>query len=163
VLEQNRVRIGKDRLYPTGDDDRLFADTAVYLSFIGAVVIERALWQSRSKEPYIGSEFIHFGVIFQAPLPGSALLIATPLVRIRYGTRCGRHEDSNLDVPLPALVWSIARDRPRQNRKVATRERWHNPLLLLAAIAPSARIRRRSMTRLIAPRKGSPCRGSPRG
>ena len=131
VLEPSRVRVREDRTYPAGDDDRLFADTAVYLSFIGAVVIERDLWQSRPKEPYLDSEFIHFGVIFQAPLPSSALLIAAPLVQIRYGNAMWTARGFEIWMfRWPALVWSMPRSNAAK-RKVAARERWHNPLLLL--------------------------------
>ena len=39
----------------------------------------------REKERYFGTEFIHVGVIFQAPLPARALVIAEPYITIRYG------------------------------------------------------------------------------
>jgi glycosyltransferase involved in cell wall biosynthesis len=152
VLEPNRVGMMKDRVYHVGDDDRLFADTAVYLSFIGAVVIERAFWQSRAKEPYIGSEFIHFGVIFQAPLPSTALVIAEPLVQIRYGNAMWTARGFEIWMfRWPALVWSMPRAEASK-RAIAARERWRNPLMLLGHRAIGA-YSVAEYERLIAPRK----------
>jgi abequosyltransferase len=65
--------------------DSLFQHTIPYLSFIGSVIIERELWLHRERTRYFGTEFIHVGVIFQAPLPAPALVIAEPYVIIRYG------------------------------------------------------------------------------
>ena len=56
-----------------------------FMSFIGCVVINRDLWLQREKKRYFGTEFIHVGVIFQAPLPGPALVIAEPYITIRFG------------------------------------------------------------------------------
>jgi hypothetical protein len=53
------------------------------MSFIGCIVINRDLWLQREKERYFGTEFIHIGVIFQAPLPAPALIVAEPYIIIR--------------------------------------------------------------------------------
>ena len=131
VVIANRIGFDADRLYPAGDDDRLFADTSFYLTFIGGVVIERALWLERRKEPYFGSEFIHFGVIFQAPLPGSTLIIAEPLTESRYGNALWTARGFEIWMSRwPALVWSMPRSESAK-RRVVPRERWRNPLMLL--------------------------------
>jgi abequosyltransferase len=151
VLEPNRVGMTNDRVYRVGDDDRLFADTAVYLSFIGAVVIDRAFWQTRAKEPYIGSEFIHFGVIFQASLPSTVLVIAEPLVQIRYGNAMWTARGFEIWMfRWPALVWSMPRAEASK-RAIAARERWRNPLMLLGHRAIGA-YSVAEYDRLIAPR-----------
>ena len=154
VLEPSRLRFTEDRTYVPGEDDRLFADAGVYLSFIGGVVIERALWQAREKEKYVGSEFIHIGVIFQAPLPSSALVIGTPLIRIRYGNAMWTARGFEIwMLRWPELVWSMPRS-DRAKRKVVARERWRNPVLLLGHRAIGA-YALPEYRRLIAPRKGA--------
>ena len=82
-LEERRLAVTTDREI-TGLEE-LFTLTVDYLTFIGAVVIKRELWLARPHDAYIGSEFIHLGVIFQAPLPAPARIIATPLILLRYG------------------------------------------------------------------------------
>ncbi len=131
VLIPNRVGFDADRVYAVGEDDRLFAETSVFLTFIGCVIIKRELWRERAKEPYFGTEFIHFGVIFQAPLPGTTLVIAAPLTQIRYGNALWTARGFEIWVMRwPALVWSMPRSEEAK-RKVVRRERWREPLMLL--------------------------------
>ena len=84
-LDVRRLQFSSDRLYPPGEFDRMFEEVSAYLSYIGAVVIRRDLWQSRDRERFYGSCFIHVGVIFQERLPGSTLVIAAPLISVRFG------------------------------------------------------------------------------
>lgn len=131
ILVANRIGFHEDRVYEAGEDDRLFAETSFYLTFIGAVVIDRLLWQERDKQAYFGSEFIHFGVIFQAPLPGSTRVIAEPLTEIRYGNAMWTARGFEIwMLRWPALVWSMPRSDGAK-RKVVPRQRWRRPLMLL--------------------------------
>lgn len=131
VLIGNRVGFDADRIYRVGEDDRLFAETSFYLTFIGAVVIDRQLWLEREKERYFGSEFIHFGVIFQASLPRTTRVIAEPLTQIRYGNALWTARGFQIWMfRWPALVWSMPRSEEAR-RKVVSRERWRAPLMLL--------------------------------
>jgi glycosyltransferase involved in cell wall biosynthesis len=85
IIENKRLPIMTDEIYPESDMEDLFKRVIPYMSFIGAVVIKRDLWMQREKEQYYGTEFIHVGVIFQAPLPSPALVIAEPYITIRFG------------------------------------------------------------------------------
>lgn len=153
VLIPNRVGFDADRVYAVGEDDRVFAETSFYLTFIGAVVIDRELWQQRAKEPYFGTEFIHFGVIFQAPLPGTTCVVAGPLIRIRYGNALWSSRYFEISVMRwPALVWSMPLTDDAK-RKVVPRERWRSPLMLLAQRAIGT-YSIEQYEKWIAPRKG---------
>src|SRR5512143_3610423 len=108
LLEERRMKIDEDRVYPSSGIEALFADTAGYLTFIGGVVIRKELWMGRERERYFGTEFIHVGVIFQAPLPGTALVISKPLISIRYGM--AQWTERSFDIWMfkwPELVWSL--------------------------------------------------------
>ena len=85
LIEERRLRITKNRVYGPDQAESFFADTASYLSFIGGVVIKRDSWMERERERYFGSLFVHVGVLFQQPFPGDILVIAEPLISIRYG------------------------------------------------------------------------------
>src|SRR5258708_38956757 len=69
-LFPNRLGFIGERHYSEKDANRLLAECGRHLTFIGAVVVRRELWLSRQRIPYYGSEFIHVGVLFQAPLSG---------------------------------------------------------------------------------------------
>ena len=65
--------------------DRLFDTIVPYVSFIGCVVMLRKTWLERDKGKYLGTEFVHVGVIFQSTFLGRIKVISDPLVAIRYG------------------------------------------------------------------------------
>ncbi len=85
TIVANRLAIREDRVFEAGDIDALFRDCVGHLGYIGAVVIRRDEWMARQREPYFGSNFIHIGVIFQAPLPFRAIALATDYVSVRFG------------------------------------------------------------------------------
>ena len=108
ILEAQRLVLDHDREYEPEAMDALFVDTAAYMSFIGCVVIRRSIWTSRDRERYYGSQFIHAGVIFQSPLPGKALIIARPLISIRYSNAVWRSSEFEIWMfKWPGLLWSF--------------------------------------------------------
>jgi glycosyltransferase involved in cell wall biosynthesis len=85
LLDERRLRFDADRSYAPGEMDRMFDEVSGYLSYIGAVIIRRDLWQDRDRRSFYGSYFIHVGVIFQSSLPGQTLVVADPLISVRFG------------------------------------------------------------------------------
>jgi abequosyltransferase len=85
ALENKRLPIDTNQIYSQSQMEPLFTLAITYMSFIGCVVIKRDLWLQREKTQYFGTMFIHVGVVFQAPLPGPALVIAEPYISIRLG------------------------------------------------------------------------------
>lgn len=85
ILEEKRLQICENEIYNELQYEKLFHRIVLCISFIGCVVINRDMWQQREKKQYLGTEFIHVGVIFQAPFPAPALVIAEPQIIIRYG------------------------------------------------------------------------------
>ncbi len=109
LVETKHLHIDNDIVYQPASWEAFFVNTASYLSFIGAVVIDRALWNERIKEPYIGTEFIHIGVIFQKELPNGAFAMAEPCISIRYGNAqwSPRHFEIWM-IKWPGLIWSFS-------------------------------------------------------
>lgn len=85
TLSRKILQLKINEVYNKLELDKLFQCVIPYMSFIGCVIINRDLWLQREKNRYFGTEFIHVGVIFQAPLPASALVIAAPYITIRLG------------------------------------------------------------------------------
>jgi abequosyltransferase len=131
VLTERFIERLEDCRYDIGEDERLFVDTGNYLTFIGGVVMRRALWMQRQREPFYGSLFIHVGVVFQAPLPGPAFLIAEPLVAIRYGN--AQWSSRAFEIWMfkwPELIWSFRFDEAAK-AAVCPRMPWSRPKTLL--------------------------------
>jgi glycosyltransferase involved in cell wall biosynthesis len=125
ILESRRIVMHDNKVYAPNDRECLFVDALHYLSFIGAVVIRRSIWLSRNRESYFGTEFIHVGVIFQKPLPESALIVAEPYIIIRYGN--GQWMPRSFDIWMfkwPKLVWSFAHISDQAKQYITQQEPW---------------------------------------
>ena len=124
ILRARQLPFTTDRVYLSGDP-ALLADLGALLSFIGAVIIRRSLWLDRERTRYYGSLFIHVGVIFQKPLPGTTLAIAEPLMRIRYGVGGWTSRRARIWLfQWPELIWSFADYPPEAKAAVCHPEPW---------------------------------------
>ena len=127
ILQRKKIVMHDNKTYAPIDMERLFIDALQYLSFIGAVVIRRSIWLSRERGQYFGTEFIHVGVLFQKPLPGSALIISEPYIIIRFGN--GQWTPHSIDTWMfkwPKLVWSFKNISSEAKLSVTHREPWRN-------------------------------------
>ncbi len=123
LLVERKLSLMEDSVYEDipADKERFLAEVGDYLTFIGGVVINRELWLSRVRAKYYGSRFIHVGVIFQSPLPGRILALATPQIVIRLGNA----EWSRLSFEIwmfkwPDLIWSFV-DFSNESKRVVCR------------------------------------------
>lgn len=117
VLNNGILKPGSDKSYgPDGFED-FFLDVGSYLSFIGGVIIRRQTWLLRERAKYYGSLFIHFGVIFQSVISGKVKVIATPLIKIRYGNAMWTPRGVEIWlVKWPRLIRSFSFSKESQNR-----------------------------------------------
>lgn len=151
ILDGNRLGFADPRTYAPEELDRLFIDTAYYLTFVGGVVIRREIWLAREKEPYFGSSFGHLGVIFQAPLPAAAATLNDPLIEIRHGNiSWGARAFSIWMFDLPRLIWSLSSLSERARASVTAREPWRRVRNLLVFRTLGA-YTRKEYERFIAP------------
>jgi len=132
ILQSRRIAMHDNKVYAHDEMELLFIDALTYLSFIGAVVIRRSTWLSRERESYFGTEFVHVGVIFQAPLPESTLIIVEPYISIRYGN--GQWTPRRFDIWMfkwPKLVWSFAHISDQAKRCITRQEPWRRVINLI--------------------------------
>jgi len=122
LLHPRLLPVAADVSFEPKDNEPFFVLAANYLTFIGAVIIRRELWLSRAREPYYGSNFIHVGVIFQAPVPGTIRILADPLVSIRYGNALWSARSFDIWVnKWPDLIWSLSQFSEPSRRRVTRR------------------------------------------
>lgn len=132
VLDPHRLSLEADRLYRSDQDHLLLADAGDYLTFIGSVIIRHELWDSRDKKEYFGSCFVHVGVIFQSPLPEGTLVIADPLISIRYGNASWLSRYFEVWMfKWPNLIWSFPDHPESAKRQVCAKEPWRKLRTLL--------------------------------
>jgi abequosyltransferase len=154
VLLHRYLDIGSNRAYGSGEMDRLFVEVGFYITYIGCIVIKRTIWLARDKERYYGTLFNHVGVVFQERLPGEALVIAEPVISVRFGDQRWRPKLFEiLGFKWPSVVWSLAPSESAK-RAVSGMEPWRSLKLLMICRAVDAY----SLTeyrRLIRPRQRS--------
>jgi len=133
ILVTSRLRLQTDRSFASGQAVDLFRAVAHHVSYIGAVVVRREMWLARAHAPYVGSEFAHVGVIFQAPMPGVAVALARPLIRIRFMNHTWAPRAFRIWMRnWPELIWSFDWIPEAERRRVVARRPWRNTLMLLA-------------------------------
>lgn len=124
-LQAKKTCLQTNRVYKPHENDLLLGDAGDYLSFIGGVIIKRQLWDAREKEKYFGSCFVHVGVIFQQPLPGDTLVIAEPLISIRYGNASWLGKSFEIFMfKWPRLIWSFEDIPDSAKFRVCSPEPW---------------------------------------
>ncbi len=128
VIDPNLCKLDADRIFSVKDDDALFSLVANYLSFIGGVVFKRSEWNSRDRQTYYGTEFIHVGVIFQKPLLNGALVLADPLIRIRYGNAQWSNRMFKIwHFNWPQLIWGLPLGDDKAKQNICHHEPWKRP------------------------------------
>jgi abequosyltransferase len=138
-LQPKRVDVAEDRVYRStpSEQNQLLADLGMYLTFLGAIVIKRDVWNQREKQTYFGTLFIHLGVIFQSPLADNALFLAHPWILIRYGVAQWRARSFEIWMfQFPELIWSFPDFADWAKEKVERREPWRRwrRLLMMRAM-----------------------------
>ena len=126
ILAVRRLTMRTDRVYEEGEFERLFVDVCDHLTFVGAIIIKRSEWLDRDMQPYIGTGFIHVGVVFQRPFTSKVVVIASPFISIRFGNALWSSRAFAIwNVSWPALIWSFSFS-DEAKRKVVAREPWRS-------------------------------------
>jgi glycosyltransferase involved in cell wall biosynthesis len=131
VLATKILLLENDERFVRGTADRLFARVGLYLTYAGGVIVRRDFWMKRSRETYYGTGFVHMAVLFQDPSDLDALVIARPLMLIRYGNAHWTDRTFQLWMfDFPRLVWSFPLGDSAK-RAVTLREPWKRLKTLL--------------------------------
>ncbi len=127
LMEPRRLPLKADSSYASDTRNQFLAEVGAYLSFIGCVIIERALWVKRERKKYYGSLFIHVAVIFQEPSIKNVLVLGDPLIEIRYGNAMWTPRGFEIWMfKWPGLVWSFPEYSDVAKRAVCRREPWRS-------------------------------------
>lgn len=132
LLVQRRPNVALDRTYTHSEWNEFAIVVGSHLTFVGAVIIKRQLWLSRSKEKYFGSGFVHVGVIFDEPINGDMLVTSNPLVSIRFGNAQWTSRAFQIWlINWPSLIWSFSSISDKTKQAICPREPWKNLTTLL--------------------------------
>jgi glycosyltransferase involved in cell wall biosynthesis len=133
TLLPRRMSFSGERRYGPRDGDRLMRDTGEALSFIGAVIIRRAIWLARDRASYYGSLFVHVGVIFQQPPLEKVIAVGEPLIIIRFGNAMwSSYRFEAWAIKWPELIWGFKGYSDEAKSKLGPRHPWRVPKHLLS-------------------------------
>ncbi len=125
TLVDSRPGLSEDRVFQPGDWEEFCRRSVVHLTFVGAVIVKRSLWLERHPESFFGSGLVHVGVIFSAPVQGSVLIIAEPLVVIRYGNAMWSKRGFEIFMlQWPELIWSLRGIQDAAKQSITPRDPW---------------------------------------
>jgi glycosyltransferase involved in cell wall biosynthesis len=134
ALTPNALKIERDVRgdFFGGGRDAFFRKCAHYITFIGAIVIRRALWVAAPNERFYGTRFIHVGVLSTLPEGTRTHVLAEPRIRIRLGNA----EWSGIAFKVwtelwPNLIWSFDCLSESCKRAICAREPWKSAKNLL--------------------------------
>jgi glycosyltransferase involved in cell wall biosynthesis len=131
MLQKSRMHLTSDLKFDSSDDEFLIR-TGDALSYIASVVIRRDIWLKRNRERYFGSLFVHAGVILQGPKLENIIVLAKPLIAIRYGVAMWTPRTFEIWMfKWPNLIWSSALHSEHAKRRVCSRQPWESPIQLL--------------------------------
>ena len=132
LVVERKLAFNSDRIYEIDGNNKFFEEVAIYLSFIGCVVVQREIWLARERKSFYGTLFIHMGVIFQEPLLDKVKVIAEPLIIIRYGNAMWTPRSFEIWMfKWPELIWSFSGFPDDVKQKICSREPWRSSKRLL--------------------------------
>ena len=135
VLWARRPDILADRICGPDELDGLFEVAGEQLTYLGAVVIKRAIWLERERSRYYGTLLAYHAVIFQKPLPGNALVMARPLILHKFGNQTWLANGVEMQSRMGALIESLAISETRKKSLIsAGRSIYGTALLVYRAI-----------------------------
>ena len=108
VLQESDLTITSDCEFAPMESDQLFETCWKLIRYSGAIVMKRAIWLARERELYYDSYWMDVAVVFQERLPGTTLVIATPLISVRMDNQSWlSHIFKVFYVTWPSLVRSL--------------------------------------------------------
>lgn len=125
LIAGRKIHVKQDKTYATDQLDEFFKDTAAALSYLGALVIKRKVWLARERAKYFGSYFIHMGILFQDKPSNKFLVIADPLIKIRYGNAQWTHRAFEIWMfKWPEIIWGAYGVSSKAKLSVCPRKPW---------------------------------------
>lgn len=137
VLVPKRPDLTHDIVFEPNEINQFAITVGPSLTFVGSVVVNQKFWLSRDREKYYGSGFVHVGVIFDELLKEKVLVIADPLVILRYGNAQWATRSFQIWMfNWPELIWSFTTIISATKQSIVPREPWRKlkKLLMLRAM-----------------------------
>lgn len=135
-LQQRFFKAREDRAYSQGEFEQFLGEVGFGLAYIGCVVIKRSLWYEKDRSRFVGSYFIHVGVILGSTRIKKILFVERPLIKYRSANSSWTARSFEIwYFRWPELVWSFTHLSHETRKSMADKTPWRRPLTLLKSRA----------------------------
>jgi glycosyltransferase involved in cell wall biosynthesis len=109
VLNEERVNdIHEDRIYKPGEHESLLRDTAGYATFLGGLVFDKTMWDSKDPTDYLDTDYVHVAVLYRSIVGRYARFVADPQLRLRLGSMTWKNRYFEVElINWPKTIWEL--------------------------------------------------------
>ena len=106
------------------------------LSYIGCVIIKRNIWLENERISFLGTCFVHVGVIFGSSLINNIFFLHKPLIKYRSGNSSWTPRSFEIwHFNWPKLIWSFNQFSVEVKNNIVPQDPWRRSLTLLKSRA----------------------------
>jgi glycosyltransferase involved in cell wall biosynthesis len=108
VIEPLRVPVALNMSYRVDEDDRFLVDLGGYLTYLGAIVVERSAWESHYAADASGTLFAHLATVMRIKRGRVAWFFARPAIAMRVHSQTWTAAHFRVwNVGYPSVVWGL--------------------------------------------------------
>ena len=135
-LNQRFFKFYEDKVYRQDNFEIFLSELGYGLAYIGCVIIKRSLWFEKDRTPFIGTFFVHVGVILGSSLIRNVLFLHDPLIQYRSANSSWTARSFDIwYFKWPNLVWSFSKFSAAAKNKMAIQRPWKRALTLIKSRA----------------------------
>ena len=136
IIESKRMPKNKDLLYRKDDNDKFLIDMGGYLTYVGAIIVNKKLWIENYKKSKIGSFFAHIDCIGAIKNNREVYFFGEPSIKMRLGSQTWLNQSFQIwYLFYPEIIWGLENYSFYAKQKVIPRVPLNSLKLMLAARA----------------------------
>lgn len=136
IIEERRVPFKSNLIYGNKEDNVFLADFGPYLTYIGAIVVNKELWIKNFDETKIGSYFAHLDVLFKIKKNRIAHFLSKDCIKMRYGSQTWNAKSFEIwSIFFAEIIWDLQGYDCEYKKKVIPKYPFRSPKILLASRA----------------------------
>ena len=136
IIESTRMPKNKNFLYRKNDNDKFLIDMGGYLTYVGAIIVDKKLWIENYKKEKIGSFFAHIDCIASIKNNREVHYFGMPAIKMRLGSQTWLNKSFQIwYLFYPEIIWGLENYSFYAKQKVIPRYPLNSIKLMLAARA----------------------------
>lgn len=136
VIEKSRVPLKTNLFYSEKQNNKFMAEFGSYLTYIGAIVVNKELWIKNFDKKRIGSYFAHLNAILKIKINRTAIFLSRECIKMRVGSQTWTNKSFEIwNINFAEIIWSLKNYDDISKNKVVIRYPFHSLKSLLSSRA----------------------------